>query len=509
MRQKDEKNFAELLNHLRTGAHTKKDIKSLNLTKIINKDLASDTTIPHFFPTKEQVKLHNAQIINNTKFTIDSKALDILPSSISKILQNNIHIAISKRQESQTGGLPEIITLNTEQQYDIISNIDVTDGLINGAECCIKYIQTKKDQQQNIIPITVWVQFENEQIGKNHRNKNSYLYSNIKIHHNWTPINKIKRSFLVKDIWIHRIQFPLRQAAARTIHVSQSSTYKKIYVDLKTYSNPPKMWWEHMHYVALSRVTNYAGIYINDLNESQICVSKKVSHYLLDANKNHKLQTNIQLFQKDKLNILFNNARSFKKYFHIAKNDKIILKQQINIFFESKLCKFDQNANYVIPNFIIVRADQKKTINPHHGIIAYIYKDIKINRIEYMSRETIDSLLINIEYNAKDITLVSVYNSPQNKYIEFEKHIIQIIEKEQINAKNIILLGDFNIQISSPQYVQLSKKLLKYNMKQNISNYSTIYKTTIDYIFSTIDIYNIQNLHAHWSDHNIIHFEIS
>ena len=264
-----------------------------------------------------------------------------------------------------------------------------------------------------------------------------------------------------------------------------------------------------MHYVALSRVTNYAGIYINDLNESQICVSKKVSHYLLDAYKNHKLQTNIQLFQKDKLNILFNNARSFKKYFHIAKNDKIILKQQINIFLESKLCKFDQNANYVIPKFIIVRADQKKAIKPHHGIIAYIYKDIKINRIEYMSRETIDSLLINIEYNAKDITFVSVYNSPQNKYTEFEKHIIQIIEKEQINAKNIILLGDFNIQISSPQYVKLSKNLLKYNMKQNISNYSTIYKTTIDYIFSTIDIYNIQNLHADWSDHNIIHFEIS
>ena len=50
--------------------------------------------------------------------------------------------------------------------------------------------QTKKDQQQNIIPITVWVQFENEQIGKNHRNKNSYLYSNIKIHHIWTPIKK-------------------------------------------------------------------------------------------------------------------------------------------------------------------------------------------------------------------------------------------------------------------------------------------------------------------------------
>ena len=71
------------------------------------------------------------------------------------------------------------------------------------------YRETKKDQEQNIIPITVWKQFENEQIGKNHRNKNSYLYSNIKIHHNWTPINKIKQSFLVKDIWIHQRQFPL------------------------------------------------------------------------------------------------------------------------------------------------------------------------------------------------------------------------------------------------------------------------------------------------------------
>ena len=85
-----------------------------------------------------------------------------------------------------------------------------------------------------------------------------------------------------------------------------------------------------------------------------------------------------------------------------------------------------------------------------------------------MSRQTIDSLLINIEYNTKDITLISVYNSPQNKYFEFEQHIIQIIEKEQINTKSIILLGDFNIQLSSPQYVQLSQKLLKYNMKQHI-----------------------------------------
>ena len=45
-------------------------------------------------------------------------------------------------------------------------------------------------------------------------------------------------------------------------------------------------------------------------------------------------------------------------------------------------------------------------------------------------------------------------------------------------------------------------------MKQHILNYSTVYRTTIDYIFSNINIENVQNLHSHWSDHNMIHFEI-
>ena len=50
-----------------------------------------------------------------------------------------------------------------------------------------------------------------------------------------------------------------------------------------------------------------------------------------------------------------------KKYFKTIQNNQIILQQDINIFVESKLSKYDQSADYVIQNFIIVRADQKKT----------------------------------------------------------------------------------------------------------------------------------------------------
>ena len=90
----------------------------------------------------------------------------------------------------------------------------------------------------------------------------------------WTPIIKIK--FIFQDHWVHRIQFPLRQAAARSIHVSQSSTYPEIYVDLEGLSTPPKPFWEHMHYIALSRVTSIAGLYIESINEKKISFHESI-----------------------------------------------------------------------------------------------------------------------------------------------------------------------------------------------------------------------------------------
>ena len=93
----------------------------------------------------QQVHLHNEKVTKNPNhFCIKSRCTDILPASISKILETNINAAISKRKITHTGGLPQDVTLITNEQYDLISNIDVEDGLINGAQCIIKYIQTTK-----------------------------------------------------------------------------------------------------------------------------------------------------------------------------------------------------------------------------------------------------------------------------------------------------------------------------------------------------------------------------
>ena len=48
--------------------------------------------------------------------------------------------------------MPSTITIAINHQYEITANISVKDGLMNGSECCVKYIQpqqnNKTSQQQ-------------------------------------------------------------------------------------------------------------------------------------------------------------------------------------------------------------------------------------------------------------------------------------------------------------------------------------------------------------------------
>ena len=58
---------------------------------------------------------------------------------------------------------------------------------------------------------------------------------------------------------------------------------------MNTNTNPPKHWWQHMHYVVLSRVTSLSGLCFKSLNSDKICVSPNVLNYVEKAKEKHKL----------------------------------------------------------------------------------------------------------------------------------------------------------------------------------------------------------------------------
>ena len=93
------------------------------------------------------------------------------------------------------------------------------------------------------------------------------------INKNWTPVLEVTRQFRINkksQVQVLRRQFPLRPAAAKTIHRCQGDSLDEAVVDF------PASTREHMHYVGLSRVRNSSALHVLNLNENKIKVSEKV-----------------------------------------------------------------------------------------------------------------------------------------------------------------------------------------------------------------------------------------
>ena len=152
------------------------------------------------------------------------------------------------------------------ERTELAINIRTDDGLTNGAGNVIKLVQL---HQQNKPSGIVGVQFDHSDVGQKTRNENRCLYVQG-IEHTWTPIKPVTAQFSFgknKTAQVVRKQFPLRPAAAKTIHRSQGDTETKIVANFSTRKTIP-----HIHYVGLSRVTSTEGLHITDLCENKIAV---------------------------------------------------------------------------------------------------------------------------------------------------------------------------------------------------------------------------------------------
>jgi len=135
------------------------------------------------------------------------------------------------------------------ERTEIAVNIRTDDGMTNGAGNIIRKIQLHDRNRPSGI---IWVQFDHTDVGEKTRHDNRHLYVEG-IECTWTPIKPVTAQFAVgknRTAQAVRKQFPLRPAAAKTIHRSQGDTETNIVVNFNTRRAIP-----HIHYVGLSRVT--------------------------------------------------------------------------------------------------------------------------------------------------------------------------------------------------------------------------------------------------------------
>ena len=224
----------------------------------------------------------------------------------------------------------------------------------------------------------IWVQFDHSDVGEKTRHENRQIYVQG-IERTWTPIKPITTQFAVgrnQTAQIVRKQFPLRPAAAKTIHRSQGDTEKRIVVNFSTKRVIP-----HIHYVDLSQVTTIEGLYITDLCEEKIAVNPDVIAEMELLRTECAMKLSITpLYKMDQISfkLCYLNARSLHKHIDDVRHDLNFTNADISIFSETRFMSLDNDMMYNIDNYSLFRNDSHSmSSRPFRGIAVF-------SRVEFL-----------------------------------------------------------------------------------------------------------------------------
>ena len=164
-------------------------------------------------------------------------------------------------KRSDTGGLHGILKIAVSARIMLTTNVDVSDGLVNGARGKVIHIATNNNKATHIL-----VKFDNPEVGAKAKHANHY-----RNYLDTVPLTRCETVFLAKGkrgSEITHVQFPLTLAWATTLHKVQGLTLDEIVVDMKGGRFSPGQ-----AYVAFSRVKKLEGLHILNFNPNAIKAS--------------------------------------------------------------------------------------------------------------------------------------------------------------------------------------------------------------------------------------------
>lgn len=261
MRQKNDKEYSEILSRIRLGFMTDSDInilktRKINLTsndyskniedlcKYLSK-LPSDTVC--LLPTKKMCNAINEAMM----LTIDTEEINLIAKDsykCAKNLQKKV-LKLLNDDEDNFCGIDRIITIKIGSKVMIRRNIDVSIGLVNGTIGTV--VSVSKDRSTEITTIRIVLQS-----GKEY------------------DISRLEYKFIIMDkISITREQFPICNSYGITIHKSQGLSLQNAVVEAgnNVFSNGQT-------YVAASRVTTLQGLHLINFDPS--CCTADISAIL-------------------------------------------------------------------------------------------------------------------------------------------------------------------------------------------------------------------------------------
>ncbi|XP_071943751.1 uncharacterized protein [Antedon mediterranea] len=476
MRQKEDNEFALLLNKLRTKEknYCLSDKDLLTLKSRETGEQCEDAV--HIYPCNKQVNEWNKKMLHKTCTNIICiQAEDIVVNSKKE------HRKCDIPRKSRKTNLLNYLWIAPNARVMLIKNVDVKKGLTNG---CMGYVKEITKHYQNSKPISIKVKFDNNEIG-------------IQL------IEAFQESIGSK---YSRKQFPLKLAYACTVHKVQGMTMNKASVSLKNTFLPGQA------YVGLSRVTSISGLTIEHFNPNLIYCDPKIKICLNKMDSCVGLHCDKEVHDYD-FSIMLHNIQGLKQHFVDLQSNQLFMNSSIICLTETWLSQDEDVYDFSIDPYKLYRQARynsysnknrltSKLKNQAHGGVAVYTKNTFVSRLDICN---IDIEVISFLITCPSSVVVSViYRPPSYDINEFCQNLRKLLEKlHQVNIKSVIM-GDFNENILK-QTSRVNNVMLENGYQQHVTCSTTENNTLIDHVYSKcLDSLQAKVIPIYYSYHEAI-----
>jgi ATP-dependent DNA helicase PIF1 len=499
MRQRGDSQFAQLLCRVRTATCTEEDIKVLESRIITNDHPNYPHDALHAYPRNshvdEQNKLKLQQLAPEREHDV-IKSIDKDKDKHTQLL--NLSMPENK---SKTGGLVGELHLAIGAKVMLTVNVDVSDGLVNGARGTVQAI-IKTGNEVTLILIN----FDHSRVGAKAIAQSQYRSQYPEA----VPISRHEAVFCIgknKAAEVSRRQFPLVLAWATTIHKAQGLTMDQIVVDMVD-----KVFDAGQAYVAFSRVKTLEGLFIKNFKPANIKVNvdvvsemKRLSNQSLPSEPLPKVVT---LPKNNWMKIGHLNVHSYLGKLEDIITDQAMNQANIMCFTETFLRPHQHVDHSHIPlqkESVVFMLDRLQASNEDlmkGGIMILCSRSLQPVQISIEHPWQLEVLsIMTLSTNSADnrMCIVVVYKRPQQPLQSF----LLLLSDYISNLPQIvptILLGDFNNNLLTPSS---SSQLLQLMLSQLVQVPTTDSGSLLDHIYynGATDGTFVDVVDTYYSDH--------
>nr|XP_029713677.1 uncharacterized protein LOC109418586 [Aedes albopictus] len=505
MRQSDEQ-FSTVLTKIGNGTRLSDEETQLIESRFRTADWCKQN-VPNairLFHRNLDVDQYNNDILRETD-GLDCLAEDVFSGYRSDEQLASARNKLHKMSVVEAGGLPYLLRLTVGMPYMITTNVEVEDGIVNGAIGELMYVEQSEDDYQQTVRL--WFRFENESIGSKLRIKSRPLvYSRPGIlQPNWTPITKRSANITLGNMKCKRVQFPVVSACALTVHKSQGGTFPQI---VYHYDKGQE---QQLVYVGLSRVSSLDGLYLTNAKDEFKFHHAKGS----DSPKMKELRTEMERLSNHRLTTLSDelvafvenrgsgvvlvsaNVQSLNAHAQDIATDHVLTTGDLLALSETWQ---DNEVSTQIEGFTSI--SQSKRIGTRAaGVAIYqktgatnvavphsIEKACASHDVELgLSDEYGDVCAAEVQIMGTRTLLISLYISPSTTTKQKKFFLARNLFMYMRSSMPIIVTGDFNIDVSKEEnieFVDFMKQYLHLELATDPSQATTLGGSCLDLIFT-------------------------